>query len=51
MPASGAAAGDLDGPKERLMDPFEIDTVEIRGVPTKVFVNAPPSLRAVWSDI
>ena len=30
------------------MDPFAIETVEIRGVPTKVFVNAPPSLRAVW---
>ena len=27
---------------------FEIQTVDIRGVPTKVFVNAPPSLRAVW---
>jgi len=29
-------------------DLFEIATVEIRGVPTKVFVHAPPSLRAVW---
>ena len=28
--------------------PFEIETVDIRGVPTKVFTNAPPSLRAVW---
>jgi len=27
---------------------FEIQTVDIRGVPTKVFVNAPPSLRAIW---
>jgi hypothetical protein len=27
---------------------FEIQTVDIRGVPTKVFVNAPPSLRATW---
>jgi long-chain acyl-CoA synthetase len=27
---------------------FEIQTVNIRGVPTKVFVNAPPSLRAIW---
>jgi long-chain acyl-CoA synthetase len=27
---------------------FEIQTVAIRGVPTKVFVNAPPSLRAIW---
>ena len=27
---------------------FEIETVDIRGVPTKVFTNAPPSLRAVW---
>ena len=30
------------------MDPFAIETVDIRGVPTKVFVNAPPSLRTVW---
>ena len=29
-------------------DPFAIETVDIRGVPTKVFVNAPPSLRAIW---
>ncbi|MEA2620586.1 MAG: steroid-24-oyl-CoA synthetase [Chloroflexota bacterium] len=29
-------------------DPFEIDTVDIRGVPTRVFTHAPPSLRAVW---
>jgi long-chain acyl-CoA synthetase len=29
-------------------DLFEIATVEIRGVPTKVFVHAPPSLRAIW---
>ena len=27
---------------------FEIQTVDVRGVPTKVFVNAPPSLRAIW---
>ena len=27
---------------------FEIQTVDIRGVPTKVFVNAPPSLRSIW---
>jgi long-chain acyl-CoA synthetase len=27
---------------------FPIDTVVIRGVPTKVFRNAPPSLRAIW---
>jgi len=27
---------------------FEIRTVDVRGVPTKVFVNAPPSLRAIW---
>jgi len=27
---------------------FEIETVDIRGVPTKVFTHAPPSLRAVW---
>ena len=29
-------------------DLFAIDVVDIRGVPTKVFRNAPPSLRAVW---
>ena len=29
-------------------DPFAIDIVDIRGVPTKVFVNAPGSLRLVW---
>jgi len=27
---------------------FEIRTVDVRGVQTKVFVNAPPSLRAIW---
>ncbi len=27
---------------------FEIETVDVRGVPTKVFKHAPPSLRAVW---
>jgi long-chain acyl-CoA synthetase len=27
---------------------FEIQTVDIRGVRTKVFVNAPPSLRGIW---
>jgi long-chain acyl-CoA synthetase len=30
------------------VDPFEIDTIDIRGVPTKVWKHAPPSLRAVW---
>ena len=29
-------------------DLFAIDVVDIRGVPTKVFRNAPPSLPAVW---
>ena len=29
-------------------DPFEIETVDIRGVPTKVFKHAPPSLRSIW---
>ena len=29
-------------------DPFAIETVDIRGVPTKVFVNAPASLRQIW---
>ena len=29
-------------------DLFTIDVVDIRGVPTKVFRNAPPSLRTVW---
>src|SRR6516165_3404081 len=31
-----------------LSDLFAIDVVDIRGVPTKVFRNAPPSLPAVW---
>ena len=31
-----------------LGDLFAIDVVDIRGVPTKVFRNAPPSLRAIW---
>ena len=31
-------------------DPFEIQTVDIRGVPTKVFVHAPASLRAIWDS-
>jgi long-chain acyl-CoA synthetase len=35
---------DADG----MGDLFAIDVVDIRGVPTKVFRNAPPSLRAVW---
>ena len=30
------------------VDPFEIETVEIRGVPTKVWKHAPVSLRTVW---
>ena len=29
-------------------DPFEIVEVDVRGTPTRVFKNAPPSLRAVW---
>ena len=36
--ADAAGMGDL----------FAIDVVDIRGVPTKVFRNAPPSLRAIW---
>jgi long-chain acyl-CoA synthetase len=31
-----------------MSDLFAIDVVDIRGVPTKVFRNAPPSLRSVW---
>lgn len=27
---------------------FEVETIDVRGVPTKVFVNAPRSLREVW---
>jgi acyl-CoA synthetase (AMP-forming)/AMP-acid ligase II len=27
---------------------FAIETVDVRGVPTKVFTHAPPSLRAIW---
>jgi long-chain acyl-CoA synthetase len=29
-------------------DPFRVVTVDVRGVPTKVFAGAPPHLRAVW---
>ena len=29
-------------------DPFEVTTIDVRGVPTKVFVGAPVSMRAVW---
>ena len=31
-----------------MSDPFEIVEVDVRGTPTRVFKNAPPSLRAVW---
>lgn len=31
-----------------LGDQFEIETVDVRGVPTKVFVHAPNSLRDIW---
>ncbi len=27
---------------------FEIDTIDIRGIPTRVYKNAPPSLREFW---
>jgi acyl-CoA synthetase (AMP-forming)/AMP-acid ligase II len=30
------------------VDPFEIVTVDVRGVPTKVWKHAPASLRAIW---
>ncbi len=33
---------------EPVSDPFEIVEVDVRGTPTRVFKNAPPSLRAVW---
>lgn len=29
-------------------DPFRVTTVEVRGVPTKVFAGAPLHLRAIW---
>ena len=29
-------------------DMFEVDEVEVRGVPLKVFKNAFPSIRAMW---
>ena len=29
-------------------DPFEIEVVDVRGVPTKVFRHAPTSLRTIW---
>jgi len=28
--------------------PFEVTEVEVRGVPTKVYASAPPSLREIW---
>ena len=28
--------------------PFELETVDVRGVPTRSYVNAPKSLREVW---
>src|ERR1051325_8720766 len=28
--------------------PFEVVEVEVRGVPTKTFKNAPPNVRALW---
>ena len=31
-----------------MSDPFEIVEMDVRGTPTRVFKNAPPSLRAVW---
>ncbi|HEX5095015.1 MAG TPA: class I adenylate-forming enzyme family protein, partial [Acidimicrobiia bacterium] len=34
--------------EDQMGDLFAIDVVDIRGVPTKVFRNAPPSLRAIW---
>lgn len=30
------------------VDPFEVVTADVRGVPTRVFRHAPPSLRTVW---
>jgi long-chain acyl-CoA synthetase len=32
-----------------VLDPFEIETVDVRGVPTKVFKHAPVSLAAIWA--
>lgn len=29
-------------------DPFRVTTIDVRGVPTKVFAGAPPHMRAVW---
>ena len=28
--------------------PFEIETIEVRGIPTKVFKSAPPDMRVLW---
>jgi acyl-CoA synthetase (AMP-forming)/AMP-acid ligase II len=28
--------------------PFEVTTVDVRGVPTRAYVHAPPSLREIW---
>ena len=28
--------------------PFEIETIDVRGIPTKVFKSAPPNMRVLW---
>ncbi|MGK2948248.1 MAG: class I adenylate-forming enzyme family protein [Acidimicrobiales bacterium] len=40
------AAAAVTGPGER----FEIETIEVAGVPVKAFKNAPPSLRAIFDS-
>lgn len=39
-----AARQELDAPGS----PFATEVAEVRGVPTKVFVSAPPHMRALW---
>jgi long-chain acyl-CoA synthetase len=29
--------------------PFEVTTIDVRGVPTRVFTSAPPDMRVLWS--
>ena len=39
-----SAWAELTGPGA----PFEIETIEVRGAPMRVYKNAPPNARALW---
>ena len=53
-----ARAGIIDGVIEHLRaawdemtapgGPFAMSTIDVRGVPTRVFDSAPPTMRAIW---